>query len=107
MITIENIDKILAINSQSVEILTFQKYSNFYEFEFVYDNIHSTTFKVHMNRTPDSGDISTYTLKLWDGIRSTSTPLEYQFELKDINEPFALLKYLADVIYDWDIITNK
>ena len=105
MITIDNIGKILSTNSQSVEILTFQTYKDFYEFEFIYDNIHSTTFKVHMNRKPDSGDKDTYTLKLWDSI--SSSPLEYNFGLKDIKDPFALLKYLADVVYDWDIMTNK
>ena len=105
MITIQNIDKILAINSQSVDILRFQEYNSLYEFEFVYDNIHSTTFKVHMNRTPDRGDIDSYTMKLWDSI--SNSPFEYNFELYNVKDPFALLKYLADVIYDWDIITNK
>ena len=41
----------------------------------------------------------------WDSINNS--PLEYNFGLKNVKDPFALLKYLADVIYDWDIITNK
>ena len=105
MITIHNLDKILTINSQDVEILTFQKYSNFYEFEFIYENIHSITFKVHMNRNPDSSGDDSFGMKLWDGI--SNTPLEYYFERHNVKDPFALLKYLADVIYDWNIITNK
>lgn len=105
MITINNLDKILAINSQSVEIINFQTYPTFYEFEFEYDNIHSTQFKVHMNRNPDSSGDDSFGMKLYDGI--SNPPLEYYFERKDVKDPFALLKYLADVIYDWDIITNK
>ena len=58
-----------------------------------------------MNRKSDSGDNDTYTLKLWDSINNST--LEYNFGLKNVKDPFALLKYLADVIYDWDIITNK
>ena len=105
MITINNLDKILAINSQPAEILTFQKYSNFYEFEFIHDNIHSTTFKVHMNRNPDSSGDDSFGMKLWDGI--SNTPLEYYFERCNVKDPFCLLAYLHDVINDWDIITNK
>lgn len=105
MITIHNLDKILAINSQRVEVNHFQEYKHFYEFKFEHDNIHSTTFIVHMNRKSGSGDNDTYILKLWDGI--SSSHLEYNFGLKDVKDPFALLHYLSDLIYDWDIITNK
>jgi len=105
MLTIQNIDKILAIISQKVEVMHFQEYKDFYEFEFVDDNIHSTTFKVHMNRKPDTGDNDSYTMKLWDGI--SSSPLEYNFERYNVKDPFCLLAYLHDVINDWDIITNK
>jgi hypothetical protein len=105
MITINNIDKILSINSQSVEILTFQEYNSLYEFEFMHDNIHSTTFKVHMNRKPESGHKYSYTMKLWDGINST--PLEYNFGLHDVKDPFTLLNYFKEVLYDWDNVTNK
>jgi hypothetical protein len=105
MLKINNIEKILAINSQSVEILSADQRPDYYEFAFMYDNIHSTVFSAHMNRKPDSGDNDTFTLKLYDGI--ISTPLEYQFARRDVKDPFTLLKYLADVIYDWDIITNK
>lgn len=105
MITINNLDKILAINSQSVEIINFETYPTFYEFKFEYDNIHSTTFIVHMNRKPDSSGDDSFGMKLYDGM--SNSPLEYYFERKDVKDPFALLKYLADVIYDWNIITNK
>lgn len=105
MLKINNLDKILAINSQSVEIITADQRPDYYEFTFQYDNIHSTVFSVLMNRKPDSGDSDTYTLKLYDGI--ANNPLEYQFAKYNVKDPFALLKYLADVIYDWDIITNK
>ena len=105
MITIQNLDKILAINSQRVEVMHFQEYKSLYEFEFIHDNINSTTFKVHMNRTPCSGDGKSYLMKLWDGI--SSSQLEYNFELYNVKDPFCLLAYLNDVIHDWDIITNK
>lgn len=105
MITIENIDKILAINSQQIEIMTFQTYPTFYEFEFVHDNIHSTQFRVHMSRNPDAGDDNSYQLRLWDSI--SSTPLEYHFERCNLKTPFSLLAYLKEIVYDWDNITNK
>jgi hypothetical protein len=105
MITIENIDKILSINSQKVNVMGFDYEHDFYEFIFEHDNIHSTTFKVHMNRYSNKGDNNSYKMKLWDDINST--PLEYNFELYNVNDPFCLLAYLNDVIHDWDIITNK
>ena len=105
MITIHNLDKILTINSQHVEIITADQRPDFYEFKFEHDNIHSTTFIVHMNRKPDSSGDDSFGMKLWDGI--SSTPLEYYFERYNIKDPFCLLAYLHDVINDWDIITNK
>jgi hypothetical protein len=105
MITINNIEKILAINSQKVEVMHFQEYKHFYEFEFIHDNIDSTTFKVHMNRNPDSSGDDSFTLKLWDGI--SNSHLEYYFERKDVKDPFTLLNYLKEVLYDWDNVTNK
>jgi hypothetical protein len=105
MLKIHNLDKILAINSQDIEIMTFQTYPTFYEFEFEHDNIHSTTFKVHMDRHPNRNDKNSFTMKLWDGINST--PLEYGFGLRNVKDPFSLLSYLKEVIYDWDNVTNK
>jgi len=105
MITINNIDKILAINSQQIEIESYNTFGEYYRFVFHHNNIHSAHFSVHMNRNPDRGDNDSYTMKLWDGI--SSTPLEYYFERKDVKDPFALLKYLKDVLHDWDNITNK
>lgn len=105
MITIKNIDKILAINSQDIEIMTFQEYNTLYEFEFEHRDIHSTIFKVHMNRVPCTSDNKSYLMKLWDGIASSQ--LEYNFGIHDVKDPFALLKYLNDVIYDWNVLTNK
>lgn len=105
MITIHNLDKILAINSQRVEIITAYERADYYEFEFVDDNIHSAQFRVHMNRKPDSSGDDSFGMKLWDSI--SSTPLEYYFERYNVKDPFCLLAYLHDVINDWDIITNK
>jgi hypothetical protein len=105
MITINNIEKILSINSQDVEIITADQRPDYYEFTFEHDNIHSTVFSVLMNRRPDSSGDDSFTLKLYDGI--SNTPLEYYFERCNVKDPLALLKYLADIIYDWDIITNK
>ena len=105
MITIKNIEKILSINSQNVEVMGWECEPDYYEFTFEHDNIYSTTFKVHMNRKPESGHKYSYTMKLWDGINST--PLEYNFGLHDVKDPFTLLNYLKEVLYDWDNVTNK
>jgi hypothetical protein len=105
MITINNIEKILSINSQNVEVIEWDWEHDYYEFTFEHDNIHSTTFKVHMNRHHDWGDKGSYRMKLWDGINST--PLEYNFGLHDVKDPFTLLNYLKEVLYDWDNVTNK
>jgi hypothetical protein len=102
---IDNIEKILAINSQPVEVIEWDWDNDYYQFTFEYDNIHSTTFKVHMNRKPESGHKYSYTMKLWDGINPT--PLEYNFGLHDVKDPFTLLKYLNDVVFDWNVVTNK
>lgn len=105
MLTINNIEKIGAINTQQVEVLGWDCERDYYQFLFEHDNIHSTSFKVHMNRKPDSGDNNSYTMKLWDEINST--PLEYNFGLYNVKDPFCLLAYLHDVINDWDNVTNK
>jgi hypothetical protein len=44
-------------------------------------------------------------MKLWDYINHT--PLEYNFGLHDVKDPFTLLNYLKEVLYDWDNVTNK
>ena len=105
MLKINNLDKILAINSQSVEILSADQRPDYYEFAFMYDKIHSTVFSAHMDRHPNRNDKNSFTMKLWDGINST--PLEYGFGLHDVKDPFTLLNYLKEVLYDWDNVTNK
>lgn len=105
MIKIENIEKILAINSQDIEVYGYECEPDFYEFRFEHDNIHSTTFKVHMRRRPEWHGGNTYIMELWDGINSR--PLAYQYSLDSVKDPFALLSFLKDVVYEWDIITNK
>jgi hypothetical protein len=105
MITINNIEKILSINSQQVEVIEWDWNNDYYEFTFAHDNIYSTVFKVHMSRYPERGHKYSYTMKLWDGINST--PLEYNFGLHDVKDPFTLLNYLKEVLYDWDNVTNK
>jgi hypothetical protein len=105
MLTIENIENIGAINSQQVEVIGWDCERDYYQFLFEHDNIHSTSFKVHMNRHPESGHKYSYKMKLWDQINST--PLEYNFGLHDVKDPFTLLSYLHDVINDWDNVTNK
>jgi hypothetical protein len=55
MLKINNVEKILAINSQDVEVYGWECEPDYYEFIFEHDNIHSTTFKVHMNRHHDWG----------------------------------------------------
>jgi hypothetical protein len=105
MLTINNIDKIFAINSQDVEVMSWDWDNDYYTFDFVHDNIYSAQFRVHMSRYPDKGDNDSYKMELWDGINST--PLTYNFGLHDVKDPFTLLSYLHDVINDWDNVTNK
>jgi len=105
MITINNIEKILSINSQNIEVMGWECEPDYYQFIFEHDNIYSTNFKVHMSRKPDAGDKHSYKMKLWDDINST--PLEYNFGLHDVKDPFTLLNYLKEVLYDWDNVTNK
>ena len=105
MLKINNVEKILAINSQPIEVMSWDWDNEIYQFEFVHDNIYSAQFKVHMSRYPESGHKHSYTMLLWDSINST--PLEYNFGLHDVKDPFSLLSYLKDVIHDWDIVTNK
>lgn len=105
MITINNLEKILAINSQDVEIDSCNTFEDYYRFVFFHKNIHSAHFSVHMNRNPDSPNTDEYGMKLWDGI--SNNPIEYYYELDNIKDPFALLDWFSYVINDWDIITNK
>jgi hypothetical protein len=105
MLTIENIEKITSINSQDIEVYGWECEPDYYEFQFEHDNIHSTQFKVHMNRQHSRNDKDSFTMKLWDDINST--PLEYNFGLHDVKDPFTLLNYLKEVLYDWDNVTNK
>ena len=105
MITIKNIEKIGAINSQDIEVIGWDCERDYYQFLFEHHNIHSTGFKVHMNRNPDSSGDDSFGMKLWDGI--SSTPLEYYFERHNVKDPHALLSYLKDVLHDWDNVTNK
>ena len=105
MITINNIDKILSINSQQIEIESYNTFGEYYRFVFHHNNIHSAHFSVHMNRNPDRGNNESYTMKLWDGI--SNNPLVYNFGVHDVKDPFTLLSYLHDVISDWDNVTNK
>ena len=105
MITIKNIEKIGAINSQDIEVIGWDWDNDYYQFLFEHHNIHSTSFKVHMDRHPNRNDKNSFTMKLWDGINST--PMEYGFGLHDVKDPFSLLSYLKDVISHWDNITNK
>ena len=105
MLTIKNIEKIVSINSQDIEVIEWDWDNDYYQFTFEHNNIHSTTFKVHMNRHHDRRDTDSYKMRLWDGINSS--PLEYNFGLHDVKDPFTLLNYLKDVLHDWDNITNK
>ena len=105
MITINNLEKILAINSQDVEIDSCNTFEDYYRLVFFHKNIHSAHFSVHMNRKPDRGNNESYTMKLWDGI--SNNPLVYNFGVHDVKNPFTLLSYLHDVINDWDNVTNK
>ncbi len=105
MLKINNIEKILAINSQPVEVMSWDWDNDYYTFDFVHDNIYSAQFRVHMSRYPESGHKHSYKMELWDGINST--PLTYNFGLHDVKDPFTLLNYLKEVLYDWDNVTNK
>ena len=105
MLKIDNIEKILAINSQPVEVMSWDWDNDYYRFDFIHNNIHSTTFRVHMRRNPQWKGGNEYIMEFWDGIKNPS--LVYQYSLDNVKDPFALLSFLKDVIHDWDIVTNK
>ncbi len=105
MLKIGNIDKILAINSQDIEVHKFDQRPDYYEFTFEHHDIHSALFAAHMHRRPQWRGGKDYIMELFDGI--TGKPLVYQFSIDDLKDPFALLSYLKDAINKWDMVTNK
>jgi len=105
MITINNIEKILAINSQDVEVMSWDWDNDYYTFDFTHTDINSTTFRAQLHRNPQWKGGNEYIMELWDGIGNNPSP--HQFLLEHMKDPFALLSYLKDVINNWVMVTNK
>lgn len=105
MLNIKNIDKIIAINSQDIEIQNYNIERDFYEFHFTHIDINSTTFRAQLYRKPQWQGGNEYIMELWDGIGNNPSP--HQFLLEHMKDPFALLSYLKDVINNWVMVTNK
>ena len=49
MLKIDNIEKILAINSQDVEVMSWDWDNDYYTFDFVHDNIYSQ-IQINLNQ---------------------------------------------------------
>ena len=101
MLTIKNIDKLLAINSQNAEVMNVATYVHFYEFTFRHDHLNSELVYI-IQRT--AFDRNTYQGHL---VVDGGKPHRYDIDLKWFENPFTFLKFLDDMTYDWDICTNK
>ena len=101
MLTIKNLDKLLAINSQNAEVMKADTYVHFYEFVFKHDHLNSELkyiiFRTAFDRNTYKGNL------VVDGGKSH----RYDIEIGSLIDPFRFLKFLDDMTYDWDICTNK
>ena len=101
MLTIKNLDKLLAINSQNAEVMKIVPYADFYKFVFKHDQLNSELIYV-IHRT--AFDRNTYQGNLMvDGGKQH----RYDIDLKWFENPFMFLKFLDEMTYDWDVTTNK
>lgn len=101
MLTIKNIDKLLAINSRAAEVMKIVPYADFYKFVFKHDHLNSELiYVIHRNEF----DTNKYQGNLMvDGGKQH----RYDIETNSLTDPFMFLKFLDDMTYDWDVTTNK
>jgi hypothetical protein len=101
MLKIENIDKLLAINSQNAEVMKIETEATHYRLIFKHDHLNSEMV-FFIDR--DQFDRNKYRGTLWvDG----GGPFRYDIEIGSFIDPFRFLKFLDDMTYDWDVSTNK
>ena len=101
MLTIKNIGKILAINSQNAEVMKIETEATHYRLIFKHDHLNSEMV-FFIDR--DQFDRNKYRGTLWvDG----GGPHRYDIEIGSFIDPFRFLKFLDEMTYDWDVTTNK
>jgi hypothetical protein len=101
MFTIKNIDKLYAINAMQVEIMKIQTELDFYRFSFVHENYDSdcsyTLDRYEFDKNKFRGELEV------DGGKAH----RYDLDLKHLTDPFSFINFLNEVVYDYDITTNK
>jgi hypothetical protein len=101
MLVIRNIDKLYPINAMQVEIKKIQTEPDFYRFNFVHEN-YDNDCSYTLNR--DEFDKNKFKgLLAVDGGKS----IRYDIDSKTLVDPFSFIKFLNEILYDYDIITNK
>jgi len=101
MLIIKNIDKLYAINAMQVEILKIQTEPDYYKFTFQHENYQSdlayTLNRYEFNTNKYRGTL----------IVDNGNPTRYDLDSKTLVDPFSFIHFLNEVVYDWDVITNK
>lgn len=101
MLVIKNIDKLYAINAMQVEIISIGTESNYYKFIFEHENYHADLAfilnRYEFDKNKFEGNL------IVDGGKLN----RYDLDSKHLADPFTFIKFLNEVVYDYDIITNK
>lgn len=102
MLTIKNLDKLLAINSRNAEVMKIETIGDFYKFVFKHDQLNSelvyVMYRYEFDKNVYQGNL------MVDGGKQHRYDIESNSHLAD---PFKFLKFLDDMTYDWDVTTNK
>ena len=101
MLVIRNIDKLYPINAMQVEITNIVTESNFYKFRFRHES-YDSDLKYILNRYGFDKNKFEGTL-IVDGGKGN----RYDIDSKTLVDPFNFIKFLNEVVYDYDITTNK
>jgi hypothetical protein len=101
MLVIRNIDKLYPINAMQVEITNIVTESNFYKFRFRHESYDSSLIYI-INRNG-------FDKNKFEGglVVDGGNPNRYDLDAKHLADPFTFIKFLNEIVYDYDIITNK
>ena len=101
MLVIRNIDKVYPINAMQVEIISIGTESSFYKFKFTHESYDSDLeyilYRYGFDKNKFEGNL------IVDG----GNPNRYDLDTKHLADPFKLISFLNEIVYDYDIITNK
>lgn len=101
MLVIRNIDKLYPINAMQVEIINIVTESNFYKFKFTHENYNSDlVYILHrygFDKNRFEGNL------IVDG----GKPNRYDLNSNSLADPFKFIRFLNNIVHDYDIITNK